>query len=111
MLPYEFWGDRLANTLCRETDCIVNLASKEYSLGIFRHLPPAVQWISCVFGEKKDDKIIEKGTLCKMARGETVRFLASSRIDSPLSLCTFNRLGFQYAPEYSNDHTLVFLKA
>lgn len=108
---YEFWGDRLANTLCRETDCIVNLASKEYSLGIYRHLRPAVQWISCVFGEKKDGKIIEKGTMCKMARGEMVRFLASSQIDSPLSLCTFNRLGFQYAPEYSNDHTLVFLKA
>lgn len=108
---YEFWGNRLAKALYDETDCIINLASKEYSLGIYRHLPPSVQWITCVFGEIKGGKIVEKGTMCKMARGEMVRFMAASHIDSPLSLRTFDCLGFHYAPEYSNDQTIVFLQA
>ena len=31
---YAYWGDSLANALFAETDCIVNLASKEYSVCI-----------------------------------------------------------------------------
>ena len=51
---YAFWGDRLANALCSETNCILNLASKEYYLSIQRHLMPSVRFITCVFGELKD---------------------------------------------------------
>ena len=32
--------------------------------------------ITCIFGEEKDGTVVEKGTLCKMARGEMVRYLA-----------------------------------
>ena len=66
---YQFWGDRLARQLASETDVVLNLASKEYSKAVEAHLPKTVQFITCVFGELKDGKVIEKSTKCKMARG------------------------------------------
>ena len=70
---YQFWGDRLAHQLASETDVVLNLASKEYSKAVETHLPKTMQFITCVFGESKDGKVIEKGTKCKMARGQMVR--------------------------------------
>ena len=49
---YAFWGDRLAKTLFSETDCILNLASKEYSVCVSKYLPDSMRFITCVFGEE-----------------------------------------------------------
>lgn len=106
---YGFWGGSIADTLYAETDCIVNLASKEYSVCVSRHKKPGTQFITCVFGEEKDGKIIEKGTLCKMARGEMVRHLAECGAESPDALRSFSALGYAYAPEHSDAETCVFL--
>jgi len=107
---YAYWGDRLALQLASETDCIVNLASKEYSLSVSKHLPANVRMITCVFGEEKDGKIIEKGTMCKMARGEMVRFMAEHRIEHVEEIRTFDRLGYRYAEDRSDENTYVFVK-
>ena len=106
---YAFWGDTIANYLFAETDCIINLASKEYSVCISKHLPDSVRFITCVFGEWKDGKIIEKGTICKMARGEMVRFMAENQISDPEKIKLFSRLNYQYSAEHSNEDTFVFL--
>ena len=106
---YAYWGGALACSLCRETDCIINLASKEYSLSVSSHLPTSVRFITCVFGEEKDGKIIEKGTMCKMARGEMVRYMAENRIECPEQIKLFDRLNYVYAPERSDDSTYVFI--
>ena len=73
---YSFWGSSLAEALERETDTIIDLASKEYSKVVSAHLSPSTRLIGCVFAQQAGDKLVEKGTLCKMARGEMVRFLA-----------------------------------
>ncbi|MBQ2879992.1 MAG: YaaA family protein, partial [Anaerotignum sp.] len=106
---YAFWGDTLAAHLAVGTECIINLASKEYSLCISKHLPPSVRFITCVFGEWKDGKIIEKGTICKMARGEMVRFLAENQITEPEGIKAFSQLNYQYSAEHSTEDTYVFL--
>ena len=106
---YGFWGGSIAEALYAETDCIINLASKEYSMCVSRHKKPGTQFITCVFGEEKDGKIIEKGTLCKMARGEMVRHLAECGAESPDALRSFSALGYAYAPEHSDAETCVFL--
>ena len=54
---YAFWGDSLAQHLFAQTDCIVNLASKEYSVCVSRYLSPEIRFITCVFGEEKDGKV------------------------------------------------------
>lgn len=107
---YAFWGDQLAKTLLSETDCIVNLASKEYSVCISRYLPDSVRFVTCVFGEEKNGKVVEKATMCKMARGEMVRYMAEHRVQRPEEIRSFDRLQFAFAPERSDTSTYVFLR-
>lgn len=106
---YSYWGKEIFDKICSETDCILNLASKEYSQCISRYLNPEIRFITCVFAERKDGKLLEKGTLCKMARGEMVRYLAEQRAKSPERAKEFNRLGYQFSPEDSDEKTYVFL--
>ena len=106
---YAYWGDSLANTLFYETDCIVNLASKEYSVCVSKYLPQNVRFITCVFGEEKNGKVIEKGTMCKMARGEMVRFMAENQIGDPEQIKSFCRLNYYFDPSRSNDNLFVFI--
>lgn len=106
---YAFWNDSLAQHLFTDTNCIINLASKEYSICISRYLPASIRLITCVFGEWKDGKIIEKGTICKMARGEMVRYLAENQITDPEKIKTFSKLNYQYSEEHSDTSTYVFL--
>ena len=107
---YQFWGDRLAGALVEETDLVLNLASREYSLAVLPHLPPSVRVITCVFGEEREGRIAEKGTLCKMARGELVRWAAVSRLENPEELSRFQALGFAFSPRRSSPEQLVFLR-
>lgn len=107
---YTFWGDQLAKALFAETDCIVNLASKEYSTCISRYLPESIRFVTCVFGEEKNGKVVEKATMCKMARGEMVRYMAEHEVRKPEEIQPFDRLQFTFSPERSDASTYVFLK-
>ena len=97
-----------AEYMFSETDCIINLASKEYSLSISRFLPEHVRMITCVFGEEKDGKVIEKGTMCKMARGEMVRYMAEHNVEEPEQMKSFDRLGYQFREELSTEKEYIF---
>ena len=109
---YAYWGDSLAKKPFSETDCIVNLASREYSVCVSKYLPANVRFITCVFGEEKNGKVIEKGTMCKMARGEMVRFMAENQITDPEKIKSFDRLNYRFDPARSDDELFVFtLKA
>lgn len=108
---YGYWSSSLAEHLLEETDCILNLASKEYSVCISRYLPENVRFITCIFGEEKDGKVVEKGTMCKMARGEMVRYMAQLQITEPEQIRHFDRLGYRFAPERSDSEIYVFTKS
>lgn len=107
---YAFWGSALADALCEEEDCIVNLASKEYSSCISKHLKEGVTMVNCLFAELDNGKLIEKGTMCKMARGEMVRFMAEHKVQNIEEMKAFDGRNHRYAAEYSTDEQLVFLK-
>ena len=101
----------LPGMLRNQAGCIINLASKEYSRAVLPHLPPSVRVVSCVFGElRPDGKVVEKGTLCKMARGEMVRWLAETGTTHPDGLPAFQGLGYRYDPDRSTGARMVFLK-
>ena len=106
---YDYWGNSLAKALFDETDCIINLASREYSVCISRYLPDNVGFITCVFGDEKDGKVIEKGTMCKMARGEMVRYMAENQITDPEQIKSFNRLNYRFDSVRSNGNLFVFI--
>ena len=107
---YAFWGDSLARQLFGETNCIINLASREYSRCVTDHLTRDVAFITCAFCERKDGKLVEKGTLCKMARGEMVRYMAQNQITQPEGLKAFDRLGYRFSPADSDAKTYTFIK-
>ena len=106
---YAYWSDSLAKRLFEETDCIINLASKEYSVCISKYLPQTVRFITCVFGEEKGGKVIEKGTMCKMARGEMVRYMAENQIEDPEQIKSFDRLNYRFDASRSDHKTFVFI--
>lgn len=107
---YDYWGDRLAKALCEETDCILNLASKEYSICVSKYLSNSVRFVTCVFAEEKCGKPIEKGTMCKMARGEMVRYLAERQITNPEQVKSFKRLNYRFDEFRSDENTYLFIR-
>lgn len=122
---YDYWSDQIAEQLFSETDLIINLASKEYSKCIEKYLPKKedsiinskegaynkkIEFITCTFGELKDDKVVEKGTIVKMARGQMVKYLAENNITDLEGLKRFNSMGYKYSDVRSEKNNYVFIK-
>ena len=108
---YEYWGDSLYQELTSDGDhLILNLASKEYSKCIEKYLGENDLFVTCVFGEEIDGKVVQKGTLVKMARGEMVRFLAENEIDSLEGVKNFHGLGYEFSEELSGEKEYIFIK-
>lgn len=107
---YEFWNDKIAKAVFSESQSIINLASKEYSKSISKYLTENIKLIDCIFGELNDGKIVEKGTVVKMARGEMIRFMAENNIECEKDIKKFNRLNYVYKEELSDDNNYVFIR-
>lgn len=109
---YDFWGDSLAEQLLSEDSVILNLASREYSKCAESYAEKhGAAFITCVFGELTGEKVIEKGTLAKMARGEMTRFLAQNQVENTEEIKEFAGLGYRYCPDRSDEKTYIFIKA
>lgn len=113
---YDFWGDKLYRALAGDDHMILNLASKEYSKVIEKYLTPDDTFITCIFAEEvegkngKGSKLVQKGTLAKMARGEMVRYLAEIQAAGPEDVKGFDRLGYRFRAEKSSETEYVFVK-
>ena len=110
---YEYWGRRLYDAVTDGDHVIINLASKEYSRCMEQYLTDQDTYITCIFGEaagERMEKVIQKGTFAKMARGEMVRFLAEQRAQQPEIMKDFNRLGYVFQEALSSKTEYVFLK-
>ena len=107
---YDFWGDRLYREVLDDSHIIINLASKEYSKCVEKYLLPKDRFITCIFGELSNGKVVQKGTYAKMARGEMVRFMAENNISEPEEMKQFNRLGYRFVDHLSTDMEYVFIK-
>lgn len=109
---YDYWGNTLAEHLFSDDSLILNLASKEYSKCISQYTKSRenVDFVTCIFGELVNGKVVEKGTPAKMARGEMVRFLALHQAESLDTVKQFCGLGYSFSEERSDKKILVFLK-
>ena len=105
---YEFWGSRLAEALDSQDGWVLNLASKEYSRAVAPHLPKGSELVTCRFGIWKGGKLVERGTQCKMARGEMVRWLAQNQITRREDLPAFSGLGYRFDSQHSTHTELIF---
>lgn len=107
---YDYWGDRLYREVLDDSRVIINLASKEYSRCIEKYLQLEDVYITCIFGEFSGEKIVQKGVYAKMARGEMVRFMAENRIGSPEEMKGFDRLGYTFRSDLSDERTYIFIR-
>lgn len=107
---YQFWSDTLYQEILDTDRIIVNLASQEYSKCISAYLCPEDHIITCIFGEMVNGRVLQKGTLAKMARGEMVRFMASHKIETVEEIQNFSGLDYHFCPNLSTNTEYVFLK-
>lgn len=105
---YEYWGDLLYKDVRDESGIIINLASKEYSKCIEKYLSAEDKCITITFCELSGERLITKGTYAKMARGEMVRYMTENKIENPLDIKGFNRLGYIYRDDLSSETEYVF---
>ena len=99
---YDFWKDNLANEI--KDPIILNLASEEYAKCIRKYK----KLIDVRFVEKHKEKYVEKGVYAKMARGEMVRYMAKMKIENPVEIKNFDRLGYVYREDISTDLEYIF---
>lgn len=108
---YEYWGDSPYQELTSDGDhVILNLASKEYSKCIEKYLGEQDLFVTCIFGELVNGKVVQKGTLAKMARGEMVRFLAENEINALEGVKEFSGLEYEFSKELSSEKEYIFIK-
>lgn len=107
---YEYWGRDIYDFVTRDCDTVVNLASEEYSKTISKYLTDSVKLITITFVDVVNDKLVEKGTKCKMARGEMVRYMAENKIEDTEEIKAFDRLDYEYSPQYSTETNIVFIQ-
>lgn len=105
---YEFWGRKIYEEVRCESDIIINLASKEYSKCVEKHLTPSDKLINIIFCEMSNGKLATKGTYAKMARGEMVRYMAENNINNIADVKNFDRLGYVFRENISSEKELVF---
>lgn len=107
---YDFWGRSLYDEVKDADRVIINLASKEYSVCIEKYLQSEDRFITCIFGELSDGKVVQKGVYAKMARGEMVRFMAGIKAEKPEDIKAFTGCGYVFDEGRSTETEYVFIK-
>lgn len=107
---YDYWGNRIYLEVLDDSRVIVNLASKEYAKCVEKYLTAEDRYITCVFGEFSGEKIVQKGVYAKMARGEMVRYMAEHNVKQPEEMKGFDRLGYVFREDLSDEREYVFIK-
>jgi cytoplasmic iron level regulating protein YaaA (DUF328/UPF0246 family) len=109
---YAFWGSTIATSLDKDlrghsSKLLVNLASEEYFSAVQeKHLKAKVLHI--VFQESKGGPFKVVSFSAKRARGAMCRWAIEHRVESIEALKAFDRDGYQYCPEASEDLRWVF---
>lgn len=104
---YEYWGDAIYKELVKDTECIVNLASAEYAKVIEPYVTDDITYVTIIFGEEENGKLIEKGVYVKMARGTMVRYMAENNITDIEQIKEFQELNYVFDSEERNRNLIT----
>ena len=107
---YDFWKNKVTEMLNAEKDnCIINLASKEYSSAIdLKKLSKPL--INIHFKENLEGSYKVIGIYAKKARGLMADFIISNLIKDPENLKNFCSNGYKYIPELSSQSDYIFAR-
>lgn len=106
---YQFWGDKVAKQLKKDTDYLVNLASDEYSKVVLPFWDKD-KVITPVFMEENEGKPKVVMMYAKNARGKMARFIIEQGIENLSDIQGFDLDGYRFDKERSVENRLVFLR-
>jgi len=109
---YQFWDTAITEALNNELEDgepLINLASAEYFKAIKSKLLK-VPVITPVFKDFKNGEYKTIMTFAKLARGYMVRYIIDNNVDTVEGLKGFNREGYAFDANLSNDRELVFTR-
>ena len=109
---YQFWSDKVTQDLNdamsqASTNCLVNLASNEYSKAVnFDKIKGKV--ITPIFKDLKNGEYKVVMTWAKSARGKMAGFIVRNNITDPRDLIRFDE--YQYSEPLSSESDWVFVR-
>lgn len=111
---YEFWGDRIGETLAAElakhrNKSLINLASNEYFKAVASDRLPG-RLITPVFKDYSNGTYKILSFFAKKARGSMASYMVKNRISKPDDLKDFNEDGYTYNENLSSEDNWVFTR-
>ena len=107
---YAWWGEKICEEVRDADGIFLDLASEEYSRAVSPFLKKEDRCIRIVFAEEEAGKLSTKGVYAKIARGDSVRWLAEHRTTDPEEFKAYDRLGYRYVPEISDEVHWYFVR-
>ena len=108
---YGYWGPSLAEALAGDFSLVVNVASVEYAKAVTPHLPSlGVPVLTCLFGDVRGSRLMQRSTEAKAARGTFVRWCAETGVIRADELAAFCERGYALDEGLSSADTLVFVR-
>ena len=109
---YEFWGNKIAQTLQNEmahheNRTIINLASEEY-FKVVRVKAIPLDVITPKFFEMKNGEQKLISFYAKKARGSMARFIVNNKITKPDDIKEFNLDGYMFNSKKSDSKNYIF---
>lgn len=102
----KYWKERIATSF-EEGECIVNLASSEFS-SLFNK--KQYDWVDIEFFEKKEGVLKQHSTISKKARGKMAAWMMSQRVQEKAEIQNFDLDGFRYDASLSKENHYCFVK-
>ena len=93
---YDYWGKKIYDAIIDDSHIIVNLASKEYSKAVEKYLSTKNKFITCTFAQLEKNKLVQKATYAKMARGYMVRYMAENNVQDIEEIKKFDSMGYSF---------------
>ena len=112
---YAFWREKVTKTLAKELKAqadptLINLASQEY-FGVVDRKALKRPVITCTFREEAaGGKTRVIALFAKRARGAMARFAVDHQIERAEDLKGFDRDGYRFAPDSSDETEWTFLR-
>ena len=102
----KYWKERIATSF-EEGECIVNLASSEFS-SLFNK--KQYDWIDIEFFEKKEGVLKQHSTISKKARGKMAAWMMTRHVQEKTELQSFDLDDFRYDASLSKENHYCFVK-
>lgn len=111
----EYWGDAVAKELRKQlreegSNVLLNLASNEYYDVVRGQLPTKLTIVAPDFRVRTAKGLQFQSFAAKVARGAMARWVCDERIESVEALRDFDRDGWRYSEEVSDENAPLFVR-